>query len=241
MNLFSKKFQKRIVIRDFARTKKFKAFMILSACSGFLLLSLGAFHIYKDTQQTIEKERAGLADQNEISFEKTPHQPHLYQFLSFLRNTAHVRGTHFKGLEFDESIFNGLLSNRVAGIKRIGTQWFIGTDLRVIKTSLANLTDSTVKSSHQSAELPTVSLLVEEKNRSLAVVYEQFWFVGTGGIFWQTSAENSTRFLFSQFGDFADQTMPASNIVTALTVDKNSGLRAGIFRRGIFPLGSKNC
>lgn len=90
MKLFSKTFQIGIAGRDFFRTRKLLSFAILIVCIG-LLLSLSAFHIKTLTQQTIEQERAKLAIENEILFEKIPHQPHLNQFVSFIQNIKNVR------------------------------------------------------------------------------------------------------------------------------------------------------
>ncbi len=75
MKLFSKNFQKRIADQKILRSKKFTWFAVLFACIGFLLLCLSAFHIKEQTQLTNEKERAKLANKNEIFFEKIPHQP----------------------------------------------------------------------------------------------------------------------------------------------------------------------
>ncbi len=90
MKLFSKTFQKRTADLNIFRSRKFIWLAILFASIG-LLLCLGAFHIKQLTQQTIEQERAKLANKTEIQFEKIPHQPHLNQFVSFIQNTKNVR------------------------------------------------------------------------------------------------------------------------------------------------------
>lgn len=413
MKLFSKKFQKRIVVREFFHAKKFKALVILFACLGLLLCLIAAFSILEHTQQTIELERAKLANQDEILFEKIPHQPHFNPFVSFLQNTQNIRtvekfqdsyfaatdggllqltkegklirhftvldglpesdllslavfgselfiGTNTKGLvsfdgknfsgfqlkdhetqgitdlmaddrrlligtfaggllEFDGKHFreiktqdgkriegvncldrdqdsrlyvgtfadglwvaengnwnqftteNGLLSNRVAGIERIGKQLFVGTDLGVMKTNLSDLSHPSGKLFYQSADLPTLSGLVKKNDEILLTqddgsiftlkdaqnlltsssltpidwkkpknltnfrplaVDDKIWFVGTGGI-WQTPADISGHLLPTPFGDLTNRSMPTSNVVSALTLDANSRLWVGNFRRGI--------
>lgn len=413
MKLFSKKFQERIGDQKIFRSRKFKGLAILFACIG-LLLCLSAFHIKEQTQHTIEEERAKLANKNEISFEKVPHQPHFNQLVTFIQNTKNVRfvekfqdsyfaatdagllkmtqdgkllkhftvldglpesdltslavfnsqlfiGTRESGLvvfdgenfssyhfinhktqaitelfpeperlligtfaggliefdgkkfseittdsnnkriigvncinRFDSMLFvgtfadglwifengiwrqfttdNGLLSNRVAGIERIGNTLFIGTDLGVIQTSLEDLRQSDGEIFHQSLDFPTLSSLIKLENQILLTkddgeIYslignsnrltseslnkidwkkpenlkdsrlffndKKIWFVGAGGI-WQTSAENSARISPSPFGEFfGEKSMPTSNVISALTIDENSRLWVGNFRRGI--------
>lgn len=100
MKLFSKNFQKRIAGQKIFRSRKFKGLAILFACIG-LLLCPGAFHIKQLTQHTIEKERANQVNENEITFEKIPHQPHYFnQFFTFIQNTKNVRlENNFKEFE----------------------------------------------------------------------------------------------------------------------------------------------
>jgi ligand-binding sensor domain-containing protein len=412
MKLFSKNFQKRIAGQKIFRSRKFKGLAILFACSG-LLLCLSAFHIKQQTQHTIESERARLANENEIAFEKVPHQPHFNEFVTFIQNKKNVRfvekfqdsyfaatdagllkmtqdgkllkhftildglpesdltslavfnsqlfigtrengivvfdgenfasyhfikhetqaitelfsdnqrlliGTFAGGLiefdgkkfheikagsenkrivgvncinQFDSMLFvgtfadglwvfengiwkqfttdNGLLSNRVAGIERIGNQLFIGTDLGVIQTSIEDLNKSEGEIFHQSVDVPSLSSLIKHgdqilltkddgeifvlsgnsnrltseslneitwkksedlKNARLFFNDNKIWFVGAGGI-WQASAENSARILPSPFGEFGEKSMPTSNVISALTIDENSRLWVGNFRRGI--------
>lgn len=69
-------------------------------------------------------------------------------------------------------------------------------------------------------------------NSRLLVSDEKSWLVGTQGI-WQISSEKPTQISLSKFGDFAEKTMPTSNVISALTIDRNSRLWAGNFRRGI--------